>query len=180
MAHQWAMVGGCTFIVMSHTHLGTWSGYLAGIASGVVDTVAAEFTPTTVRMESFLFSAPYLVESMAAASPIVINKATSSISPAETFFQSCALLFYAFNVDVWILLIITLVIAYLCLEFIDNITLDTATKRKPQYLLKHRYVIRTNRTVAAILLTTFIALANVVLLQLYQVDSDNCALYLYV
>lgn len=46
---------------------GSWTGLLAYLHNGTVDTLAADFQPTTDRLRSFRFSSPYVITSDAIA-----------------------------------------------------------------------------------------------------------------
>lgn len=37
----------------------TWTGMLGAIASGEVDTIALDFTPSSERLDDFRFTAPF-------------------------------------------------------------------------------------------------------------------------
>lgn len=77
----------------------------------LVDTVVADFNPTSERIKYFRFSTPYTIESM-------IGVAPAHHGPPK-FYQLAALLFKMFDAHLWLtiggislLLVLALVIGY--------------------------------------------------------------------
>ena len=75
---------------------GTWSGYLGLMQQGVIDTVAADFYPTTARIQAFAFTRPFTVEGMSGAAP--------DTREAPRFVELASLLFAMFDLPLWSLI----------------------------------------------------------------------------
>ena len=63
---------------------------------GVVDTVAADLSPTTARMRTFAFSSPLSVQSMIVAAP--------GVREAPRFLKLATLLFAMLDLPLWTLI----------------------------------------------------------------------------
>ena len=64
---------------------------------GLVDTVAAEFTPTSQRIRAFVFTTPFTIEAIVGAAP--------NTPESPRFIELAAMLLRMFDLPLWALII---------------------------------------------------------------------------